>query len=125
MRRRRGIRDNIQHGDVLRDNFLSRLTALTTLRSMVRELEDRRRFDPRRAHKPASSFSSMDRRLVVPAVPGKPYALSHRVAFSVPKKVAVCVRRAERKEVLHALGKTGTGARSPRRKRNNWSSVKC
>lgn len=51
-------------------------------------------------------------------------ALSQSVAFRDGSRVAVCVRRKQRKEVLHALRKTGGGSRKPRRY-NRYSQVKC
>lgn len=46
--------------------------------------------------------------------------------FASPKYVAVCVRRAARKEVLHALGKVGRGAKTSRlRRRSTFSNVRC
>lgn len=47
-----------------------------------------------------------------------------RRVFSVPKRVEVCVRRKERREVLFAKRRTGRGSRTPKR-RNEWSDVKC
>lgn len=52
-------------------------------------------------------------------------ALPWRIGFAQPKGVAVCVRRKSRREVLFALNRTGAGARAYRRRRNEWSSVKC
>lgn len=40
-----------------------------------------------------------------------------------PDSVAVCVRRKRRKEVLHALRRVGRN--SGRRRRNQWSDIKC
>lgn len=45
-------------------------------------------------------------------------------AFANPKSVNVCVRRHQRREVIFALGKSGRGARAPRR-RNQFSNVRC
>lgn len=45
-------------------------------------------------------------------------------AFAVPDRVLICVRRKRRKEVLHALKKTGKGGQ--KRPRRNWySDVTC
>lgn len=45
--------------------------------------------------------------------------------FAQPASVVLCVRRGQRREVLHALGKAGTrGPKGPYR-RSMWSSVKC
>jgi len=47
-------------------------------------------------------------------------------AFSSPKFVAVCIRRKIRKEVMHALGKSGLGAKKTRRyRRNANSTIRC
>lgn len=47
---------------------------------------------------------------------------AERFRFADPRKVAVCVRRKQRREVLFALRKTGAGGR---KRRNQWSNVKC
>lgn len=100
------------------------------------DIEDRRTFHPERDFRPARSFSKANHRLVLAdkvsrtnadrfgrlrAFPSQTKAI---VAFDAPKKVLVCVRRQRRKEVLHALKKTGkVGQRRPRR---NWlSSISC
>lgn len=44
--------------------------------------------------------------------------------FRVPEKVAICVRRKRRKEVLFAKRRTGKGSRSPKH-RNYYSEVSC
>lgn len=47
-----------------------------------------------------------------------------QMAFTAPAQTLVCVRRSRRREVLHALKKTGKGGqRRPRRSR--WSDYKC
>lgn len=49
----------------------------------------------------------------------------YKFSFAVPKKVELCVRRKQRREVLFAVRRTGKGARSVRRRRNYWSGVTC
>lgn len=50
--------------------------------------------------------------------------LPEALHFSVPQDVLVCVRRKKRKEVLHALKKTGkSGQKRPRR--NYYSDIHC
>lgn len=47
--------------------------------------------------------------------------------YAIPKRVAVCVRRKERREVLHALrvaGRSGS-AFKPRRRTNSETRIKC
>lgn len=110
---------------------VARLTpALTQLQS----IEDRRRYHPERAYRPALTYS------------GVPTSIAHQrpvrdsqrpsrarsvvvptravVAFHAPERVVVCARRQARREVLHALRKTGrVGQRRPRR---NWQSkISC
>lgn len=97
------------------------------LRLSVRTLEDRRDFHPERDFRPALSLSRLARRLV--PVRSKVYkrseALTSRMMFAVPKKVAKCVRRKERREVMFASKKSGKGARQRVRRRDYWSDVKC
>lgn len=50
--------------------------------------------------------------------------MSANMKFSLPKETTVCVRRGVRREVLHALKKTGKGSRSPRRY-TSQSNIKC
>lgn len=54
-------------------------------------------------------------------------SLPHRVGFTLPWQVIICVRRKRRREVLHALRFTGKGAtRRMRFRRNNeYSEVRC
>lgn len=47
------------------------------------------------------------------------------IRFGVPRNVAICIRRRIRKEVLHALGKTGGGSSHKRKRRTQWSAVGC
>lgn len=60
-----------------------------------------------------------------PFKPSRPFAtLSPVVRFEAPKKVLVCIRRKQRREVLHAKGIAGRrGLRMPRR--SPYSSVSC
>ena len=46
------------------------------------------------------------------------------MSFQYPEVTAVCVRRKQRREVIHALGKAGRGRRRPPR-RNQYSTVRC
>lgn len=45
--------------------------------------------------------------------------------FKYPKLMQLCIRRKRRREVLHALGKTGLGSRSLKRRYNEWSQYSC
>lgn len=49
--------------------------------------------------------------------------LNGRLRFEAPRNVLVCVRRKQRREVLHALRRTGKGSRSRRMTIN--SSISC
>lgn len=47
------------------------------------------------------------------------------VKFAVPERVAMCVRRKRRAEVLHALKRTGKGSGGGRKRRTPYSSISC
>lgn len=97
--------------------------------SQLRPIEDRRTFHPQGETRSARSFRSAHHRLVArPEAPSvlvqRPYHVGHAVAFDAPRDVLVCVRRQSRREVLHALRKTGkTGQKRPRR--SFFSSISC
>lgn len=86
-------------------------------------LEDRRLHHPARV-RPARAFFGKARIVVrkPSGLAARFDALTHRVAFDIPKRVAICVRRRERREVLIAKG-VGGSRRSKRR--NAWSNVSC
>lgn len=113
---------------------LNRLPSVT-----LNTFEDRRTFHPEPYTRVAFALPRSASQLVAghhrnvnvnkSSHPGKasyPVALSvpSRIAFKVPERVALCVRRSRRKEVLFALGRTGKGSHSPKR-RNKWSSIGC
>lgn len=120
---------------------LSQTPPLATMRARqislfpdLTEIEDRRRWHPLGAHAPAAGLSKPRHRLKMsePLPPNRdPFGDTLRkrgssptIAFSVPTPVAICVRRKQRKEVLHALKKTGkTGQKRPRR--SYYSSISC
>lgn len=92
----------------------------------LRVFEDRRSFYPERVYRPALStsrrgFARVRERAALP----RPSSMLRdlRFQFAVPQKVIICVRRKQRREVLHALGKTRGG--SGRKRRNSWSNVSC
>lgn len=90
------------------------------MRPVLREVEDRREFHPARRLRPARMVSGL------PA-PHKQKSKSFQAmqpSFAVPKGVAICVRRKERREVLFARRKTRKGSGGGRRF-NEWSKVKC
>lgn len=97
----------------------------------LRAFEDRRLFTPKLSAWP----KRIVRRAVLPArviersrdprrVLAKTSLNRLGMAFEAPKRVLVCVRRKQRREVLHALNKTRKGA-GARKRRNQWSNVSC
>lgn len=46
-------------------------------------------------------------------------------SFAVPQQVMVCVRRKQRKEVMHALGHAGSRKKQAKPKRNETSYIRC
>lgn len=113
-------------------SLVSRLSPLATLLGQLRELEDRRTFHPEGRLRPArASFRSATQ--LVPR-PGRRAALAtrasvlvpSRVAFKVPNRVAICVRRKSRREVLFAKRVAGAGGgRFRKRRYNEYSFVGC
>lgn len=86
--------------------------------SPLTDVQDLRTWHPDPIHR-RQAFKSgrVGARIINPA--------GDRLSWRRPARLAVCVRRQERKEVLHALRRTGKGARSPRRRRTWLSSVSC
>lgn len=88
---------------------------------------DRRSHHPLGPYRPAVAFSGHPVRtnVVRPSRFKSNLYVAPKVRFAVPKKTLICVRRSQRKEVLHALKKVGRGrGRGP--KRRNWfSEVTC
>jgi len=121
----------------IKSAFTSRVT------NYLREFEDRRAFHPEGPTRPAASFSSPRHRLVVYQRPDKqiylqggfqaPFGVSKLmdrvpvgVQFRTPYKVLICVRRKQRREVLHALQKTGLGGgRQKSPVFTEYSGVRC
>lgn len=123
MRRRRDVS---RLEGTLPDPLLDRILADPIIRrDIVKAVDDRRFFDPAGPLRPAYSLGRDARRLEVRSTPrGRDLYPGAAVGFAVPERVAVCVRRHERREVIHALGKAGGGG-SRRRRRNYWSDVHC
>lgn len=96
-------------------------------RQLLRLYEDRRTWHPE-AIRPAKSFQGPTRLTIKPAVPLKGRRLAlyppAGISFAAPRRVLVCVRRHIRREVLHALRKTGRSGQKPPRQ-TLWSSVHC
>lgn len=105
----------------------------------LRVVEDRRTFHPLGRMRPAATFSRRDQRRIVEKVqavrssydpfsafvqPAVTLMPAGRPAFAVPSKVAVCVRRKQRREALFAFRKTRKGSGS-RRRRNEMSEISC
>lgn len=95
----------------------------------LRPYDDRRLFHPAPFTRPAVSLGRRaDTKLSIPSNPLRSVQrlnaqLSHQIGFDKPRKVLICVRRAIRKEVMHAMGKGGSKVRKPRR--NQFSDVRC
>lgn len=86
----------------------------------LRVIEDRRTFHPLREMRPTLTFSRRDQRRIIEKAKSVPPAYRDpfpalRLGFAVPKKVALCVRRKQRREALFAFKRTGKGSRSFRR----------
>lgn len=81
-------------------------------------------FTPRGPLRPSRLLSGQPSRLQVPRTsPWSP--LPSGVAFQQPKQVIACIRRKQRRGVLHALRKTGKGSGYGKKPRNLWSNIRC
>lgn len=104
-------------------------------RVSLQEVEDRRLFHPLGRFAPPKTVAGTPARLTVKDRPptakqlASPFMRKVRsqtkavLTFADPERTVMCIRRKERREVLHALGRTGSGNRRP--KRNAWSSISC
>lgn len=98
------------------------------VRTALQLIEDRRVFHPEGAFRPPLSISIPRKsRLVVRKAhfaKSRISTMPSTLGFRVPKRVALCVRRKERREVIHAKRLTRRGAGSKKR-RNYWSAISC
>lgn len=84
-------------------------------------LDDLRVWRPERRPWPVKTLFGLPVRQRALAAP----APLHRVVLSTPQAVPMCVRRAQRKEVLHALRRTGKGTGGGKHRFTANSKVKC
>lgn len=119
--RQRGTPMHVPNDVSLRLAFRRVPLRLLPVRLALPQVEDRRRFDPLGVFRPARSLGPRsDARIVVRQ--NRPFKFPDVHQFAVPDRIAVCVRRQERREVLHAKRKLGRGGAG---KRNFWSSISC
>lgn len=98
----------------------------------LRLLEDRRLFTPEifpivKAIKRSQARMEVNARKADAA---RPFAARHLTApanlrFADPRGVAICIRRHQRREVLHALKRTGRGSSRKLGRWNEHSHVSC
>lgn len=97
----------------------------------VRQQSDRRGFHPLGGIRGPGATKSAFGRLIVHPIRDARVTVVGRdvppaVKFAVPQKVAICVRRKVRREVLHALRRTNRAGASGRpRRRNAFTGVRC
>lgn len=99
---------------------LPRLSPLLVPRTLTL-LDDRRTFHPAGPLRPARSF--FQRARIVARKPTHPVYPGSGVRFQIPRDVAVCIRRKERREVL--IAKRKRRGRGVVGRRNWFSSVSC
>lgn len=88
-------------------------------------IEDRREFHPARLSPVRTIRRLAPVLFAAPSTARKSKASLRRevYSFGLPKTTAVCVRRAVRKQVIHARGVAGSAVRKPRR--NALSRISC
>lgn len=99
--------------------IVRRLPSVSFRRAVVRAIEDRRFWTPARRLAPPRAMPRAAARLV----PSR-RRLSSWLHFAIPDRVAICVRRKIRREVLFANKLTRRGAGGSKR-RNEWSAISC
>lgn len=102
------------------------------------EIEDRRLYYPDPVLEPPPRSPGRSRIPIIDQPPNRnptsvPYRSVYRSnfapavhqSFQHPMTVAICVRRNQRKQVLHALKKVGRGGSKARPRRNAFSNIRC
>lgn len=124
---RRGQRDTSDIANPL--GLLSRHTVRPAILDVTTLLQtDRREFHPLHDWRPPGGFVRSSALVAPRSTKGKkPYVYNPTavVGFADPGRVDVCIRRQQRRAVLHALKRTGKGAGARKRRRNWFSSVRC
>lgn len=108
---------------------LPRRLATTSKKGSLTLYQDNRTWHPERTFRPALSLSRRGAVRTKPLVLAKPTPyqlprLTEPLRFPDPKRTLLCIRRAQRKRVIHAKGVAGSKRlRKPRR--TQWSEVSC
>lgn len=102
----------------------------SVLPSLLRAYEDRRAYNPARDYRRAISLGRVFTATVGLKHPSRGVARPGMLArdtfrFNVPRKVLICIRRKQRREVLHAAKRVGRGSGGGARRRNHYSEVSC
>lgn len=93
------------------------------------EIEDRRLWNPERIVKPYRDTRGWPARFKIVSKRAEQEAkkksnwLPTAIGFINPTRVAVCVRRKQRREIMHALGVAGGAVKAPRF--NDASKIRC
>jgi hypothetical protein len=103
-----------------------RLLRPATIRHIVAGIEDRRQFHPLRQFRPPEALKRQDRRIVPSKRQTKYRAVTPFLKFDNPLGVSICAKRQTRKQVLHAMRKTGKAGIGRQRKRlTPFSKIGC
>lgn len=122
-------------GNVLSSDFDDPLADLYRAADLL-QIEDRRSFWPTpfpTSWEPARKLSGAVARLRSYPTRTTPQKTPPRarqgpswvVGFAQPRSVLVCIRRKQRRQVLHALRLTGKGARAAKRRRTPYTGISC
>lgn len=105
---------------------LPRLRPLVYIPMRLIDVEDRRRYHPDRRFRRLRQVNAVVGGNVIVGRSNRSNVVPSGLRFENPRKLIVCVRRNRRREILHALGRTGRGSRfNKRRRRNELSSISC
>jgi len=136
MARRRKNRSRTTQRDIIKQPIASR-RLLSPVRNKKQLLldnariysRDNRLFDPlpkmMRPPRLSSGRISLTNIRQQKTIPKSKPLMAITEAFNIPKKTLVCVRRGVRKEVIHALKLTSKGAGASRRRKSQFTNVRC
>lgn len=112
-------------------NFVARPHTVLNLNP----IEDRRRYHPEGPARPAKTVTGnrvtpLKVKIAQPKKYGwkavkASHAVPKKIRFDVPKETLICIRREQRREVLHALKKIKGRGKGGSRKLNWFSEVSC
>jgi len=87
---------------------------------------DRREYNPTKKLAPPANTIRRSTRLVIKSAAHPSRNVPRGIKFDSPKRIAICIRRNIRREILHAIGVAGRRGNGNRTKRKTiYSGISC